>query len=77
MILDGGELRAPGVEGINSVELGNSMILSGLTDKTVTLPMDSKVYEAELKKLIANSKVKKAEPAKGASADDFAKSYAK
>lgn len=77
VILDGGELRAPGVEGINSVELGNSMILSGLTDKTVTLPMDSKVYEAELKKLIANSKVKKAEPAKGASADDFAKSYAK
>lgn len=75
VILDGGQLRAPGIEGIHSVELGNAMILSSQLDKTVSLPIDSKVYEAELKKLIANSKFEKKVAAPAAGADDFSKSY--
>jgi predicted dehydrogenase len=75
-ILDGKTLVAPAVEGINSVELGNSMILSSLLDKTVSLPLDGAQYEAELKKLIANSKTQK-KVAGPADAADFAKSFAK
>jgi predicted dehydrogenase len=73
VILDGGELKAPGIEGINSVELGNSMILSSLLDKTVSVPIDGAQYEAELKKLIAGSKFEK-KAGKAASGDDFAAS---
>lgn len=53
------ELIAPAVEGINSVELANAMILSGQRKKTVELPMSAAVYEKNLKSLIRNSKIKK------------------
>jgi predicted dehydrogenase len=57
-ILDGEELIAPATEGIHSVELANAMILSSLTSRTVELPMDSREYEAQLSKLVANSRQK-------------------
>lgn len=57
-IIDGTPLYAPAVEGINSLEIGNAMLLSQLKGKTISLPIDSKVYDAELKKLIKNSKRK-------------------
>jgi len=60
-ILDGTPLIAPAEEGINSVEMANSMIYSHIKDVTVQLPLDSAAYEAMLNDLIANSKfVKKA-----------------
>lgn len=55
-VLDGTPLVAEAEEGINSVELANSMIYSQLKDVTVELPLDSAAYEAQLKDLIANSK---------------------
>jgi len=63
-ILEGAELIAPASEGIHSVELANAMIYSALEDVRVDLPLDSAVYAARLKALIAGSKfVKKtAEP---------------
>jgi predicted dehydrogenase len=54
-ILDRKPLIAPAPEGINSVELANAMIYSGLTGQRVDLPMDAAVYEAKLKELIAGS----------------------
>jgi hypothetical protein len=45
-----------------------------LTDKTVELPLNSKVYEQRLKKLIAGSKLKR--PVKAAVAD-LSKSFGK
>jgi len=60
-ILDGVDLIAPAEEGINSVEIANSMLYSSLTDSTVELPLDSAAFEAMLKDLCAKSKfVKKA-----------------
>ena len=50
-----GELLAPAVEGIHSVELANAMLLSEFTGQPVDLPMDSAVYAAELKKKIETS----------------------
>lgn len=58
-IVDGKPLIAPAVEGIHSVELGNAMILSSLTGKTVDIPLDGAVFERALKKLVAGSKFKK------------------
>ncbi|CAN5354857.1 Gfo/Idh/MocA family oxidoreductase [soil metagenome] len=55
-ILDGKPLIAPASEGMASVELANAMILSGLEDRTVDLPLDAEHYESVLNGLIANSK---------------------
>ena len=58
-ILDGVPLIAAAEEGIRSVELGNAMIYSALTDQTVTLPLDAHAYEEFLFGLIRNSKLEK------------------
>ena len=58
--LDGTPLIAPAEEGIASVELANAMILSGLQNRTVSLPLDAAEYEGVLKGLIAGSREKKA-----------------
>ena len=55
-ILKDTPLIAPMEEGIRGLELGNSMLLSGLLDKTLDLPIDAKLYAAELEKLIATSR---------------------
>lgn len=52
-------LIAPLAEGIRSLELGNAMLLSGLTDKTVALPLDSAEYARKLEQLIATSRYRK------------------
>ena len=59
-ILDGTPLIAPAEEGIASVELANAMILSGLQNRTVELPLDAAEYEGVLKGLIAGSREKEA-----------------
>ena len=51
------------------------MLLAGLKDKVVTLPMDSDEYAAELEKLIATSRYQKKTVATAASAEDMAKSF--
>jgi predicted dehydrogenase len=74
-ILDGKTLLSPAVEGIRSVEIANAMILSHVLDKTVTFPMDSAQYEAELKRLIATSTHKKKADVPASGGGDFAKSF--
>ena len=69
----GTPLIAPMEEGIRGLELGNSMLLSGLLDKTLTLPIDSALYAAELEKLIATSRYQKKEVVTGGG--DFSKSF--
>ncbi|NRA37515.1 MAG: gfo/Idh/MocA family oxidoreductase, partial [Planctomycetes bacterium] len=58
-IQDGEELIACGTEGINGVQLCNSMIFSAFNDCTVTLPVDGDAYEKMLNKLIAESTYEK------------------
>jgi predicted dehydrogenase len=65
-ILDGSELLVHGEEGINSVELANTMLYSSMKDKTVTLPLDAGAYAALLKGLVKTSKFKKKEIKSGA-----------
>ena len=49
------------------------MLLSTLLDQTVSLPIDAAQYEAELRKLAANSKFIKKAAAKAPGGDDVAK----
>jgi len=68
-ITKGEKLLSPAREGINSVELGNAMLFSTLTDKTIEMPLDGKKYERALKKLIRESKFQKKTVKRGVSAD--------
>ena len=50
-VLKGGPLIAPGADGVKGLELGNAMLMAGITRKPVDLPMDADVYEGFLKEL--------------------------
>ncbi len=67
-ILDGAVLLSPAEEGIHSVELANSILLSAWTGKAVELPISGAVYEKALNEKIATSKPK-AKPTVQAIAD--------
>jgi len=55
-IVSGAALIAPAAEGIKSVELGNAMLYSSETGKTVEMPLDACAYERMLKKKIKASR---------------------
>ena len=72
-ILDGADLMAPAVEGINSVEIATSILYSSLTDAPVELPLDSAAYEALLNDLRAKSRFTRKSVV--ATTDDITKSF--
>jgi predicted dehydrogenase len=74
-ILKGEKLLSPAEEGIRSVELANSILLSAWQDRTIELPMDASEYATLLTDKGENSTFKKPEIKPKASADDFAKSF--
>jgi len=55
-VLDKKPLIAPAKEGIHSVELANSMLMSAFLDKTIEIPLDAAAYEKLLMEKIATSK---------------------
>ena len=50
-ILKGEPMLAPGVEGVFGLELGNGMLMSGLTRKPVDLPIDGLAYDAFIEEM--------------------------
>jgi predicted dehydrogenase len=77
-ILHGEKLMTPAAEGIHSIELANSILLSGWLGKTIDLPMDSAVYEKELlhRGNTSTFQKKTVDPEKlRISQEDFAKSF--
>ncbi len=58
-ILTGEKLLAPGLEGINGLNLSNAMFLSSWLDKTVEIPVDPDLYWNMLQEKIKNSTFKK------------------
>jgi predicted dehydrogenase len=52
-LLKGEPLIAPGAEGVKGLEIGNAMLMSGLTRRPVDLPIDGDEFEAFLKNLTA------------------------
>ncbi len=53
------KLLVDGSEGLKSLELANAIILSAWIDKTVSIPVDDKLYRKELQKRIDSSTLKK------------------
>ena len=49
------DLYVPGDQGLNSVELINTMILSGLDKKEIELPLNEEEYENKLREMIGNN----------------------
>jgi predicted dehydrogenase len=74
-VLTGAPLIAPGVEGIRSLELGNAMLLSALTRRTVELPLDGGEYESMLTGLIERSVFRKTDRTGEVSADEMKTSF--
>lgn len=58
----GGDLLAPGEEGINALMLSNAMMLSSWTDSMVDLPIDEDLFYELLQQRIATSRYDKPEP---------------
>ncbi len=58
VILNNAPLVAPGTEGINSVMLGNAIILSSELHQTVEMPLDGDAYEELLRRLIDAAKAR-------------------
>jgi predicted dehydrogenase len=52
-IATGVSLIAPAAEGLHSLELANAMLLSTWQDRTIDLPFDGRVFQAELEQRIA------------------------
>jgi predicted dehydrogenase len=52
-IREGVPLLAPAAEAMGSLELGNAMLLSGLLERPVDLPLEAEVMERELLRLAA------------------------
>jgi predicted dehydrogenase len=73
-ILDGAPLIAPASEGIHSLELANSFLLSSLENRSVQIPIDASAFEQHLKKLIALSVRQKPKVLREAS-DDMSNSF--
>lgn len=69
------KLIAEGEEGIHGLELGNAMLMSGLTGKPVSLPTDRDAFDNLLKDLIKNSKFEKKEVRQPATVGDLAGTY--
>jgi predicted dehydrogenase len=74
VVQNGAELLAPAVEGIHSVELANSMLLSFEKNETVRLPISADEYDFFLKTKIENSNTVK-KVVKSVEASDFSKSF--
>jgi predicted dehydrogenase len=63
------KLIAEGVEGIHGLELGNAMLMSGVTGKPVGIPTDRQAYHDLIQNLIKNSRFEKKVVKQTAAAD--------
>ncbi len=74
-ILKDEPLIARGEEGVRGLEIGNAMVLSGLTRKTVELPLNAQVYENFIKDNIAKYGGRKKLERKAGAVTDMAASF--
>jgi hypothetical protein len=74
-VLKNEPLIAPGGDGVKGLEIGNAMLLSGLTRKPVDLPIDGDQMEGFIKELTAKYGGKKTLASKEASSGDMSSSF--
>ena len=71
-ILKDEPLISPGPEGVKGLEIGNAMLMSGITRQPVDLPIDGDAYEAMIKDLAQKYGGRKAAVGPGQSAPESA-----
>jgi predicted dehydrogenase len=76
-ILKDEPLIAPGEEGVKGLELGNAMLMAGLSRTPVELPLDGDAYEAFLQQLQKQYGGRKTLQTKQVSPGDMASSFSK
>lgn len=74
-ILKDEPLIAPGAEGAKGLEIGNAMLMAGITREAVSLPLDGEAYERLLKELTAKYGGKKAVAARSDAVTDINASF--
>ena len=70
-------MLAPGVEGVRGLEIGNAMLMAGITRKAVELPVDGEAYDAFLKELTQKYGGRKALTTHATTVTDMNASFAK
>jgi len=70
-------LMSPGVEGVRGLEIGNAMLMAGLTRKPVELPLDADAYEQFLQEMHRRYGGKKTLQTQAVSPADMGASFAK
>ncbi len=75
-ITQGTPMLGPGIEGVRGLEIGNAMLLAGVTRTPVELPVDGERYDAFLKDLTAQHGGRKTLAARPAGPADLAGSNA-
>jgi predicted dehydrogenase len=76
-ILKDESLIGPGEEGVRGLELGNAMLMSGITRQPIDLPMDGDAFERFLKELDAKYGGKKKLEVRESVASDMGSSFSK
>ena len=74
-ILKNTPLLGPGVEGVRGLEIGNAILMSGVTRQPVNLPLDGEAYDALLKDLHQKYAGKKSLATKATGPVDMAGSF--
>jgi len=70
-------LISPGIDGARGLEIGNAMLMAGLTRRPVELPLDGDAYEQFLKEMQRQYGGKKSLQTKQVSPGDMAASFSK
>jgi predicted dehydrogenase len=76
-ILKDEPLIGPGEDGVRGLELGNAMLMSGITRQPIELPMDGDAFERFLKELDAKYGGKKKLEVRESVASDMGSSFSK
>ncbi|MCY2955234.1 MAG: Gfo/Idh/MocA family oxidoreductase [Planctomycetota bacterium] len=74
-ILKGEELIAPAADGAKGLEIGNAMLMAGVTREAVNLPLDGEAYDRLLKDLTAKYGGKKTVAARADAVTDISASF--
>jgi predicted dehydrogenase len=76
-VLKNTPLLGPGIEGVRGLEIGNAILMAGVTRQPVDLPLDGEAYDALLKDLTAKYGGKKSLVTKATGPVDLAGSYSR
>jgi len=76
-VLNDTPLLSPGIEGVRGLEIGNAMLLAGVTQKPVDLPIEGETYDKLILDLTQKYGGRKTVAAKGDVKADMSASFAK